>query len=602
MANRPAGAFRSLTTLFPAAFLIGLVVLALVGNFGLPDAALGTTLSGAILVTFAAIGISARTMQSSEFYVAGNAVPPGSSGMASAAAFLSAGGFLGLAGAAFTNLESGIAITLGWSFGFVLLAVLFAPYMRKSGARGVADFLGIRFGGRMVRLVALCIVVAVLMPALAATMATAASVMTALLHLPPAGARIAVIALILSATLLGGMRGLTLTAVAQYIVLAFAFVIPAALVSALEYSVPIPPLVYGLALQDALALANNAVLAAAPPASFLPMVPRGAVGLGVTVLVLAAGVAALPHVLMHSTTSRRVAGARRAAGWALACVLVVALTAPAYTTFAKLAVFRDLVGASIDALPDWVFAFGRRGLVMICGADASSAEAVAQACSAQHGAGAPLAAGDIAVGGDVIVLAWAVIVGLHYVVTALIATGALAAMLAAANALAFAIAEALGHDLYGNLLDVKASAGRRLIVTRLFLVLVVLAGAWLAAGDADMMFALALATVSLSAGGLFPVLFLAIWWKRANAAGAAAGMAAGLATTAAIVIAARYPGAARFDLGLDTLSAAMIGAPIGFLATVAVSLATIPPTPAQDAIVDTIRRPRGGSFVEGAEN
>jgi len=96
----------------------------------------------------------------------------------------------------------------------------------------------------------------------------------------------------------------------------------------------------------------------------------------VTVLVLAIGVASLPHVLMHSVTSLRVASARRAAGWALACVLVVALTAPAYAAFAKLAIFRDLVGAAVDALPDWVFAFGRRGLVMLCGADATAAEAV----------------------------------------------------------------------------------------------------------------------------------------------------------------------------------------------------------------------------------
>ena len=603
MAGRKSIAtFGSLSGLFTLAFAGALVVLALLGNFGLPDTVLSTTLGVGVVVAFAVAGVSERTMWPADFHTAGGGLSAPANGIATAAAFLSAGGVFGLAVAVFSDYRAGIAITLGWSLGFLLLAVLIAPYLRKSGTFGAADFLAFRFANRGVRLTAAVIVVLTLVPALAAAVATATLVTARLFALSAHTATVLVVFLILSGTVLGGMRSVTLAALAQYIVLAIAFVVPAAIVSTIAYSLPIPQIAAGLAYNDAAAIAANGDLARPLASRFLPLIPAGSFQLIAATGALAAGVAALPHLLMRCATVDDAPATRRSIGWALIFVLVIALTVPAYATFARLALLRDLVGSAITDLPDWLFALGRQGLVMLCGADATSASAAAQACAAMHGTAGAVAAPDLAVSGDIVVLSWGDIVDLPYVVTALILVGALAAALAAANAMALAIAEALGHDLYAELIDPKASAGRRLIVTRLVLVATVLAAVWLGARHASDIFPLAAATLSLSAGGLFPALFLAVWWRRANGPGAIAGMIAGFAVTAAFIVGARYPGLLPADLrdsGLSALTAAIVGLPVGFVVAILVSLATRGPSPAQKALVDAMRGP--GNMLVAAD-
>ena len=603
MAGRKSIAtFSSLSGLFTLAFAGALIVLAVLGNYGLPDTVLGTTLGVGVVVAFAVAGVSERTMRPAEFHTAGGGLSAPANGIATAAAFLSAGGVFGLAVAVFSDYRAGIAITLGWSLGFLLLAVLIAPYLRKSGTFGAADFLAFRFANRGVRLTAAVIVVLTLVPALAAAVATATLVTARLFALSPHAATVLVVLLILSGTVLGGMRSVTLAALAQYIVLAIAFVVPAAIVSTIAYSLPVPQIAAGLAYHDAAAIAASGDLAQPLASRFLPLIPAGSFQLIAVTVALAAGVAALPHLLMRCATVDDAPATRRSIGWALVFVLVVALTVPAYATFARLALIRDVVGSAIADLPDWLFALGRQGLVMLCGADATSALAAAQACAALHGAAGPVAAPDLAVSGDIVVLSWGDIVALPYVVTALISVGVLAAALAAANAMALAIAEALGHDLYAELFAPKASAGRRLIVTRLVLVATVLAAVWLGARHGSDIFPLAAATLSLSAGGLFPALFLAVWWRRANGPGAIAGMVAGFAVTAAIIVGARYPGllpADAQDSGLSALTAAIVGLPVGFVVAIAVSLATRGPSPAQEAVVDAMRRP--GNMLAAAD-
>ena len=591
--------FRSLAGLFTVAFGGALVVLALLGNYGLPDTVLGTTLGVGVVIAFAIAGVSERTMRLTEFHNAGGGLSALANGIATAAAFLSAGGLFGLEAAVFGDFRAGIAITLGWSLGFLLLAVLIAPYLRMSGTFGTADFLAFRFGNRGVRLTAAVVVVLTLVPALAAAIATGTQVAGQLFALSPHAATVLIILLILSGTLLGGMRAVTLTALAQYIVLAIAFVVPIAIVSTIAYSLPLPQIAAGLAYHDAAMLAASSGDLAAPLASrFLPLVQEGSFQLVAVTAGFAAGVAALPHLLMRCATVDNVRSARRSVGWALIFVLIVALAAPAYASFAKLALLRDVVGSAIGDLPDWLFALGRHGLATLCGADATSATAAAQACATLHGTAGPVSAPDLAVSGDIVVLAWGDMVGLPYVVTALILVGALAAVLAAANAVTLAIAEALGHDLYARLIDPRASAGRRLIVTRLLLVATVLVAAWLGARRGADVFPLAAATLSLSAGGLFPALFLAVWWRRANGPGAIAGMIAGFAVTLAIVVGGRYPGLLPADArgGLSPLSAAIIGLPIGFVVAIAVSLATRAPSSSEAAAVDAMRRP-GNTLV-----
>jgi cation/acetate symporter len=197
---------------------------------------------------------------------------------------------------------------------------------------------------------------------------------------------------------------------------------------------------------------------------------------------------------------------------------------------------------------------------------------------------------------------------LPYVSTALIYVGALATTIAAANAIAFTMASSAGHDFYGGVIDTRASAGRQLIVTRTIMVGLILAAAWAAANRADDAFTLAFIAISLSAGGLFPAVVLAVWWKRSNAAGALSGIVVGTLVTAAVIFQYRYPGVfyiAPLDpelLGLNELTASLAGIPAGLIAAIIGSVATAAPTPADLAVADAIRRPGGTPFIQEIES
>lgn len=600
MARQPAsGGFGRIAGLFTIAFVAVVVVLALLGHFGLPEPVLGTVLGGASLVTFAAIGIASGTIQTSDFYLADRALPAAVNGVATAAAMMSGAVVLGLAGSYFADASSAAVFVIGLALGFLVLAAGIAPYFRKSGAFGVADFLGVRFGGRLVRLVAVVVVVAALLPALAAAISTAATLAATLLDVSPHIALAIVVGVTIASTALGGMRAITLTAIVQYIVLALAFLAPVAVVSSREFGLPLPYLTFGLALKDAalLVLASGRDLASALPSRLLPFSATSGLAALATIISLAAGVATLPHLLLRSATVTGPDRARRAAGWSLFFVLIVVLAAPAYAAFARLVILREVADVSLDGLPDWIFTFGQLGLVKICGVDAVSVNALLAACQSDT-----LPANQLAISGDAVVLAAPAIFDLPFAFSALMAAGALAATLAAANAMVFAIGSAVGHDLYGGVIDKRATAGRLLIVTRLAVVLAVSAAVWLAYRHGDDAFALALSTISLSAGGLFPAVILAVWWRRANALGAVAGVAVGSVVTAFAIAGYVFRTAPLEGPGFTDLTAAVAGMLAGFIATVGVSLATPPPSEERQAIVDAIRRPGGEPFVQESES
>ena len=604
-----AGTYRRIAVLFTGAFLMIVLVLALLGHFGLPDVVLGTILGGAALATFALIGINAGTMEISEFHLAGRSVSAAANGMASAAAVIGGATYLGLAGAILADPWTGAAYTAGWSLGCLLLAVAVAPFFRKSAAFGVADFLGIRFDSRLVRTGAVVVVVAALGAALAAALATAAFVASLLFGIPEPVALAIVTVVVLASTVLGGMRAITVAGIVQYIVLAVAFLAPVAIVSFSAFSFPLPQLTFGFALGEAERIAEVGGNLAAPlPGLFLSLADGGGAMLLASIACIAAGVAVLPHLAIRTATVSGIDEARRTAGWTLFFLLAIALAAPAYAAFAQLTVVRDLAGTGLELLPGWVYAWGEIGFVRLCDADAASAVAAIEACRGQTDFTGNLAASDISISADAIVLAAPEIFDLPYVGTALVYVGGLAATIAAANAIAFTLASAVGHDFYGGAINTRASAGRQLIVTRTIMVLAIAGAASAAASRPDDAFGLALAALSLSAGGLFPAMMLAVWWKRANAFGALAGILAGGGITAAIVLEYRYPGLVPlmpFDpaaAGLNELTAAIVGLPVGFVAAVGVSLVT--PAPSEDdmALTDAIRRPGGTPFIQEIES
>lgn len=588
--------------LFAVAFGFFAVVLAILGQYGLPEPAIAFLVVALSLTAFAVIGLLARTMSETGFFLAGRSVSGTFNGMATAAAFLSASATIGLVGLFFADEGAGLAVTIGWAAGFVLLAVLVAPYFRRAGTATVPGYLATRFGGAGLRLLGIVILIACSFAALAAACAASTMIATTVLGASPRVASIGVFALVLAATLFGGMRAVTLVAIAQVIVILFGFLAPSMTLSARDFAVPIPQLIYGFVLEEIAASPDTAIVALA--SRILPIAGLDWFNLFALALTFALGIASLPHIVVRSGTAANVAVARRSAGWGLVFALAILLTAPAIAAFTKLAVANDVVGATADALPDWVFAYGKLGQVKICGANAATDVAVATACTPSIGADGALRAADIAIAPDVVALAFPDITGLPYIMTALIAAGALGATLAAAGALAMAVAGTLGSDLYGRLIAPRAPAGRRLILTRLCLIAILALAAWLAERWPDDVFLLAVAAPALAAGGFFAPLVLGMFWSRANRAGAITGMVAGFGVTAFYFAATQYGGMPPIKIiglteaGIAPLAAAILGVPAGFVAMIMVTFLTPEPSEERIAAVEALRRPGGDPLLE----
>lgn len=530
---------------FAVAFAVLAFVIAMLSQVGLPGSVASVLLATGTLLSFVVIGFATRTMNLQDFQVALRGVPPALNGMATAAAFLASAGFLGLAGAFFAGSGTVFAVVAGWTIGFLVLSVLIAPYLRKSAAVTVADFLAIRFGSALVRLAAVVVTVACTGAFLVAEVAIAGQIAASFLDISAEAALGVAMFVILAGTLLGGMRAVTMTAVAQYIVLTIGILTPVTILSLQHFSFPLPQLSYGFALMEA--SGSNAAVAGLEPNRYLPLPSLDGFNMAVLAVCLAVGVASMPHIAMRSTTSTGVGAARRSAGWALFFVLIVVATAPTYAAFAQLTLLGDAPPGPLDA--------------------------------------------------STLVLNLPAIADLSPAVSALAATGALAAILASATALLFAIASTIGHDFYSGLIDRRGPPARRLIVTRIILIATTCLVGWYATRAEGDLFALAATSASLAASGLFPALLLGIWWKRATALGALAGMLSGFVAAAAYVVMVLYEGMAPWQplgdsgIGLPPMAAAFIGVPIGLLVTIFVSQITPTPKAERIEIIDEIRRP-----------
>ncbi|MEP0323380.1 VC_2705 family sodium/solute symporter [Bauldia litoralis] len=586
--------------LLAAAFALSVVVIALLGEFGLPDRVTAVLVIMITVVVYAVMGVVARTLSLSDFYVAGRTVSAGFNGMATAAAMLASAGFLGIAGAFYAGETAGLALSVGWAGGLAVLAIAVAPYYRKSGAVTLPDFLAVRFGNPLVRILGIVVLLACSLPLLAAAIVVAGRVAGASLHIDPTTAVAAVCMVLLFSSLFGGMRGVTLAAGAQAIVILIGVVTPALVYSLQLYGLPIPQLTYGDAMaQNALADAASLTLFST---GGLPDGGLDGFNLFALALSIVGGVVCLPHVLARSGTTRGIADARLSAGWALLVVAVVASTAPAFAAFAKSAILAEVVGTELADLPAWLFDYGADGLVRVCGDAITTVAAISTACGASAVVNG-LAPGDIAIAAEVVTLGFADITGLPYVLTALIAAAVLAAALGTAGAVAMALGASAGHDFYTMLVNRRAPAGRRLFIARLFLILFVAAGGWLAASAPEDALAIAFASPSLAAAGFFPAVILGIWWRRTTFRGAAVGMIAGFGVTAAYVLMLRAGSIAPLPIvgltdGLSAAAAAIFGVPIGLAVTVIVSLVGAAPSDARIAVVDAIRRPSPDPVLE----
>ncbi|MBM3556656.1 MAG: cation acetate symporter, partial [Alphaproteobacteria bacterium] len=434
---------------------------------GVPNRFLGYLFVFLTLGVYAFIGWLSRTAQLSEYYVAGRSVPSFYNGMATGADWMSAASFIGMAGSLYVLGYDGLAFVLGWTGGYCLVGVLQAPYLRKFGQYTVPDFFAARFGGNISRFFAVIVLITASFTYVVAQIVGVGIITARFLDMDFKVACFVGLLGILLCSMLGGMKAVTWTQVAQYIILIIAYLIPVVIMSAKVTGVPIPQLMYGTALEKIEALEKTLGVVKPHAAAFVdakgaysPIAMWNYLAL---ILCLMVGTAALPHILMRYFTTPSVRQARESVGWSLFFIFLLYFTAPSYAAFAKLEVYSNVVGQQVASLPAWVGIWGKIGLVGAC--DAANAVEIFKLCAGVKGnADGVLQLAEFRIHPDAIVLSTPEIAGLPYVIAGLVAAGGLAAALSTADGLLLAIANALSHDVYYKMIDPQADTKRRLVV------------------------------------------------------------------------------------------------------------------------------------------
>jgi cation/acetate symporter len=492
--------------------------------------------------------------------------------------------------------------------------VLVAPFLRKFGAYTVPDFLAARYGGHFARFLGILVLFCCSFTYVTAQIYATGIIASRFIGMSFEVAVFVGLVGILLCSMLGGMRAVTWTQVAQYIVLIVAYLVPVVILSTKLTGIPIPQLTYGTALQDIggleqQMLANGLATAEKLKPHVAPFVNSDPLNFFALILCLMVGTASLPHILMRYFTTPSVREARVSCAWSLFFIFLLYFTAPAYAAFAKLEVFQNVIGQSLDALPGWIYTYGKLGLVKVCGVNADTLEAVRQACAGVEGNTGLLRFPDLSINTDVIVIATPEIAGLPYVIAGLVAAGGLAAALSTADGLLLAIANALSHDVYYKMVDPAASTKKRLIVARVLLLVVAVLAAWLASTKPADILSMVAWAFSLAAAGNFPALVLGVWSKRVNAQGAIAGIIVGFGVCLAYLIGTQY----GFDFqkgtgdewalwfGIKNISAAIFGLPLGVATMFLVSWMTPAPSKEIQDMIDEIRRPHGDMLMHGGD-
>ena len=556
------------------------------------------------VVIYAFIGILSRTMAVEAYYVAGRSVPPVFNGMATAADWMSGASFVAMAGGIFMSGHPYMAFIVGWTGGYILVATLMAPYLRKFGCYTVPDFIGTRYGGKLTRFVAVVVLVVASFTYVTAQITATGTIAARAFQIPfEIGVWLGLIG-ILVCSMLGGMRAVTWTQVAQYIVLIIAYLIPIFWMSIKQGFGFLPHLEYGGAVQRIMELepligVGTAAVDSVPGLKSLTALhatpPDTALASWRFVTLVACmmiGTASLPHILMRYFTTPSVRDARTSVAWSLFFIFLLYFSAPALATFSKLQLIdptlaTSIIGSAIDQVNslEWVQKWGNIGLVAIRDSNGNGL----------------LEINEFFLNPDIIVLATPEIAGLPYVISGLVAAGGMAAAMSTADGLLLAMANALSHDLYYKIIDPKAEVKRRLLTARILLLVIGAGGAAVASLKLTGILGAVAWAFCFAMSGLFVPLVLGVWWKRANRPGALAGMVIGLASGWWYLLAVRNPeawyGLAKPWFGLDDLRFGIVGTSASAIAMIVVTLLTKEPDAETQRMVDEVRVPSGDTII-----
>ena len=573
---------------------------------------------GSSFALYIGIAIWSRAGSTKDFYVAGGGVHPVVNGMATAADWMSAASFISMAGIISFIGRDGSVYLLGWTGGYVLLALLLAPYLRKFGRFTVPDFIGERYYSQAARIVAVICLIFVSFTYVAGQMRGVGIVFSRFLEVEVTTGVIIGMAVVFMYSVLGGMKGITYTQVAQYCVLIFAYMVPAIFISIMITDNPIPQLGFGAEVNDGSGLSVldklDGVLLDLGFSAYTEG-SKSTIDVFAITAALMFGTAGLPHVLVRFFTVPKVSDARLSAGYALAFIAILYTTAPAVASFARLNLVDTVHNTAYADAPEWFGNWESTGLIAWqdknddgimqygAGAALSPSKPSFDGNSGVHGerllTNKPTSSvNEVYIDRDIMVLANPEIAGLPGWVIALVAAGGVAAALSTAAGLLLVISSAISHDLLKKTLLPKITEKQELLYARIAAaVAVCIAGLFGIYPPAFVAQVVAFA-FGLAAASLFPVLLLGIFSKRANKEGAIAGMLVGLAFTFTYIayfkfVAPELNSADQWLWGISPEGIGTIGMLLNFSIAIVVSRLTAEPPQSVQDLVDNIRIPSG---------
>ena len=556
------------------------------------------TLVGLSFALYIGIAIWSRAHSTSEFYVAGKGVHPLANGMATAADWMSAASFISMAGIISFLGYDGSVYLMGWTGGYVLLALLLAPYLRKFGAFTVPDFVGERYYSQTARVVAVICAIFVSFTYVAGQMRGVGIVFSRFLEIDIVWGVIIGMGIVFFYAVLGGMKGITYTQVAQYCVLIFAYMVPAIFLSMLVTGIPIPQIGLGAADQETGTFLLDRLNGLHQELGFSAYTDGTKSTLDVLAITAAlmVGTAGLPHVIIRFYTVPRVRDARISVGWALVFIALLYTAAPAVAVFARTNLLNTVTDQPYAEMPEWFTKWETTGLIsyedhngdgliQYVGADATDA------------AGAPVQ-NELTIDRDIMVLANPEIARLPNWVVGLVAAGGLAAALSTAAGLLLVLSAAISHDLLKRNWRPDISERGELIAARFSAGFAVLVAGYLGVNPPGFVAEVVAFAFGLAASSFFPVIILGIFSKRLNREGAIAGMLCGITLTAAYIVYFKFVNPAanvaeNWWFGISPEGIGAVGMTVNFAVASLVSRFTPPPPPEAQRLVERIRLPRG---------
>jgi len=550
-------------------------------------------LVGITFTLYIAIAIWSRAGSTKEFYVAGGGVSPLANGMATAADWMSAASFISMAGIISFAGYDGAVYLMGWTGGYVLLALLLAPYLRKFGKFTVPDFIGDRYYSKTARIVAVFCALLVSFTYVAGQMRGVGIVFSRFLEVDINTGVIIGMLIVLFYAVLGGMKGITYTQVAQYCVLIFAFMVPAIFISIQMTGNPIPQLGFGAELNDGSGtylldkldgLSTELGFAEYTEGS------KSTIDVFAITLALMIGTAGLPHVIVRFFTVKRVKDARKSAGIALLLIVILYTTAPAVAAFARTNMIETVSNQPYSEVPEWFKKWETTGLITYN--DKNNDGLINYVANASNN--------ELIVDRDIMVLANPEIAKLPNWVIALVAAGGLAAALSTAAGLLLVISSSVSHDLIKKIIKPSISEKSELIAARLSAVGAVCVAGYFGINPPGFVAAVVALAFGLAAASFFPAIILGIFYKRMNKEGAIVGMIVGIVTMLLYMMKyklgwfdAVLPNKTEWWFGISPEGFGTIAMMLNFIVSIIIMKFTKAPPQEVQAIVEDIRIPSG---------